>query len=139
MAHTILEIKNASLKLALGAGTFTEYADAVDNAALNSASTANTWTPISGVNQQTASPLTETIVLNIGQDLKTGSAWLFLRTNHGAAGKVEFYPAGGTTPKVAADVVFQAPGTVGGAGGGGIPTSQATLLVKGLAVITPAP
>jgi len=138
MPHTILEIKNASFKAAVGAGVLAEFADAVENAALNSTSTANTWAPINGVNQQTASPLTETIVLNIGQDLKTGSLWLFLRNNHGLAGKVEFYPAGGTTPKVAADVVFQAPSTVGGAAGG-IPTATATLLVKGLAVITPAP
>jgi hypothetical protein len=138
MAFTVLEIKNASLKVALGAGTFTEYADAVDNAALNMASTTNTWAPINGVNQQTASPLTETITLNLGQDLKTGSLWLFLRTNHGAAGKVEFYPQGGTTPKVAADVVFQAPAAVGG-GAGTIPATTATLLVKGLSVITPAP
>ena len=138
MPHTILEIKNASLKMALGAGVLAEYADAAQSAALATTSTANTWAPINGVNQQTASPLTETIALEIGQDLKTGSAWLFLRNNHGLAGKVEFYPSGGTTPKVAADVIFQAPSTVGGAAGG-IPTATATLLVKGLAVITPTP
>ena len=138
MPHTILEIKNASFKAALGAGVLAEYADAVENAALNSASTANTWAPINGVNQQTASPLTETIVLNLGQDLKTGSLWLFLRTNHGLAGKVEFFPAGGTTPKIAADVIFQAPSAVGGSAGG-IPTAGATLLVKGMATITPTP
>ena len=138
MAHTILEIKNASFKAALGAGVLAEYADAVENAALNSASTSNTWAPINGVNQQTASPLTETVVLNIGQDLKTGSLWLFLRNNHGATGKIEFFPKGGTTPKVAADVIFQAPSQVGGSAGG-IPTAGATLLVKGLATITPEP
>lgn len=138
MPHTILEIKNASFKAALGAGVLAEYADAVDNAALNSTATTNTWAPISGLNQQTASPLTEQVVLNLGQDLKTGSLWLFLRANHGKAGKIEFFPQGGTTPKVAADVIFQAPSAVGGAAGG-VPTAGATLLVNGLATITPTP
>jgi hypothetical protein len=138
MAFTILEIKNASFKAALGVAALVEYADAVDNAALASTSTTNTWAPINGVNQQTASPLTETITLNLGQDLKTGSLWLFLRSAHGQAGKIEFFPQGGTTPKVAADVVFQAPAAVGG-GAGTIPATTCTLLVKGLATITPAP
>lgn len=134
MPHTILEIKNASLKAAVGAAVLVEYADAIDSAALNSTSSPVKWVPINGAVQQGAGPLSEEIVLNIGQDLTAGSLWLFLRNNHGAKGKVEFYPKGGTAPKVAANVTFQAPGTLGG--GVGVGTSGATLLVDGIAAIT---
>jgi hypothetical protein len=138
MGHNILEIKNASFKAAVGAGVLTEFADAVDSITLGATATAKSWEPISGAVQQNVGAQTENITLNIGQDLKTGSLWLFLRTNHGAKGKVEFYPKGGTTPKVAANVTFQAPGTLGG-DAKATTVSGATLLVDGLATITPEP
>lgn len=138
MAHNVLEIKNASFKAAVGAGALVEFADAVESIQLQAAASPITWQPISGAIQQTVAAPTETVVLNIGQDLKTGSLWLFLRTNHGAAGKIEFFPKGGTTPKVTANVVFQAPGTLGG-NQTAQTVSGATLLVAGLATITPEP
>jgi len=138
MAHNVLEIKNASFKAAVGAGVLTEFADAVASVQLQASSTPRSWNPISGAIQQNVGAQSESIVLNIGQDLTTGSLWLFLRTNHGAKGKVEFFPKGGTTPKVAANVTFQAPGTLGGTADAET-ASGATLLVDGLATITPAP
>jgi hypothetical protein len=138
MAHNVLNIKNASVKLALGAGVFTEYADAIDNAALNNTNASSQWIPVSGVVQQVEGALVWEVVLNLGQDLKTGSLYLFLLNNHGATGKIEFFPAGGaTTPKVAANVTFSAPRALGG--GVGIATAQATLRVDGQPTITPAP
>lgn len=137
MPHNVLEIKNASFKAAVGAGTLTEFADAVESIQLQATSTAKVWEPISGAVQQGAGAAKETVVLNIGQDLTAGSLWLFLRANHGAKGKVEFYPKGGTTPKVAANVTFQAPGTLGGNATANT-VSGATLLVDGLATITPS-
>jgi cytoskeletal protein RodZ len=136
MAHNVLEIKNASFKAAVGAAALVEFADAVDSIQLQATATPKTWAPISGANQQTVSQQTETVVLNIGQDLTAGSLWLFLRDNHGKTGKCEFYPKGGTTPKVAANVTFQAPGVLGGSQGGDT-ASGATLLVSGIATITP--
>ncbi|WIF20475.1 major tail protein [Arthrobacter phage Berka] len=135
MPHTLLEIKNASFKAAVGAGALVEYADAIENAQVNITSTPYKFTPINGVVQQGAGPLTEEIVLSIGQDLTAASFYTFLRTNHGAKGKVEFFPKGGTVPKVAANVTFQAPGAIGGAGGT-IGMASATLLVDGLSTIT---
>lgn len=136
MPHNVLEIKNASFKAAVGAGVLVEFADAVENIQLQATASPKSWAPISGANQQQVSQATETVVLNIGQDLKTGSLWLFLRQNHGLAGKIEFCPKGGTTPKVAANVTFQAPGVLGG-GQTTDTVSGATLLVSGLATITP--
>jgi hypothetical protein len=137
MSHNILEIRNASVKAGVGAEAPTEFGDAVENIQLQATSTPTKWEPVSGANQQTAGNQTETIVLNIGQDLTAGSLWLFLRANHGKKGKVEFFPQGGTTPKVEATVTFQAPGALGG-GANGAAVSGATLLVDGLADITPA-
>lgn len=136
MPHNVLEIKNASFKAALGAGVLTEFADAVESIQLQATASPTKWHPISGAIQQGVGAPTETLVLNIGQDLKTGSLWLFLRANHGAKGKVEFFPKGGTLPKVTANVTFQAPGTLGGSQAA-TTVSGATLLVDGLAVITP--
>lgn len=137
MSHNILEIRNASFKAGVGAEAPTEFADAVENIQLQATSTSTKWEPISGANQQSVGNQTETIVLNIGQDLTAGSLWLFLRANHGKKGTVEFAPQGGETPKVTADVTFQAPGALGG-GANGAAVSGATLLVDGLADITPA-
>lgn len=136
MPHNVLEIKNASFKAAVGAGVLTEFADAVESVQLQAAASPTKWQPISGAIQQGVGAATETLVLNIGQDLKAGSLWLFLRANHGAKGKVEFFPKGGTLPKVTANVTFQAPGTLGGSQTA-TTVSGATLLVDGLAVITP--
>jgi hypothetical protein len=131
-----LEIKNAIFSAQLdGDLEFTEFADHVDNAALTTTSTATNFAAISGNDQNRVAQPTETIVLNIGQSLKAGSLWLFLRENHGKSGKVEFFPAGGLLPKVSADVTFQAPGSLGGVRGPGV--SGATILVNGMAEITP--
>lgn len=131
-----LEIKNALVKAKLTADpTLVEYGDHVDNVALTTASTTALFAAVSGNSKATLGDPTETIVLNIAQSLKTGSLWLFLRNNHGKEGTVEIMPKGGTAPKIAATVTFQAPGSLGGAVGGG--TSGATILVHGLATITP--
>lgn len=137
MGHNILEIKNASVKAGVGAEVPTEFADAVENIQLQSTSTDTAWEPVSGANQQSAGNQKESIVLNIGQDLTAGSLWLFLRANHGKKGTIEFCPQGGTTPKVTAAVTFKAPGVLGG-GANGPAVSGATILVDGLADITPA-
>jgi hypothetical protein len=134
MPHVLLEIKNASFKAALGVAALVEYADAIESAQVNTTSTPYKFTPISGAVQQGSGALTEEIVISLGQDLTAASLYTFLRTNHGGKGKVEFFPKGGTVPKVAANVTFQAPGAIGGAAGIGM--AQATLLVDGICAIT---
>lgn len=131
-----LEIKNALVKAKVGAGVAVEFGDHVDSIALTTTSATSTFKAVSGKNQSKVQDPEETLVLNLGQSLKADSLWMFLRTNHGKTGTIEFYPAGGTTPKVEADVTFQAPGTLGGVQGAA--SSGATILVNGLAVITPA-
>jgi len=131
-----LEVKNALVKAKVDADVaLLEFGDHVDNAALVTTTTSTTFAAVSGNSTSSTPPPTETVVLNLAQSLKSGSLWLFLRTNHGKRGQIEFFPKGGTTPKVAADVTFQAPGTLGGTVGAG--TSGATILVHGLATITP--
>lgn len=131
-----LEIKNALVKAKLTAdAALVEYGDHVDNVALTTTAATSLFKAVSGNSKATLGDPDETLVLNIAQSLKAGSLWLFLRNNHGKEGMVEIMPKGGTAPKIAATVTFQAPGTLGGAVGGG--TSGATILVHGLATITP--
>jgi hypothetical protein len=133
-----LEIKNALVKAKLTAdATLTEYGDHVDNVALTTTAATSLFKAVSGNSKATLGDPDETIVLNIAQSLKAGSLWLFLRANHGKEGMVEIMPKGGAAPKIAANVTFQAPGTLGGAVGGGV--SGATILVHGMATITPEP
>lgn len=133
---TQLEIKNAQVNVKLTADVeFIEAGDHVDNVALNTTSTTALFKAVSGNSKATLGDPDETIVLNLAQSLKAGSLWLFLRTNHGKEGQVEIFPKGGIAPKITADVTFQAPGVLGGAVGGGV--SGATILVHGLATITP--
>ena len=133
---TQLVIKNAQVNLKLAEGVeMEEFGDHVDNAALTTTATATLFAAVSGNSQNSVSDPVETVVLNLAQSLKAGSLWMFLRTNHGKKGQLEFFPKGGVTPKVTADVTFQAPGTLGGAVGGGV--SGATILVHGMATITP--
>jgi hypothetical protein len=134
MPHTLLEIKNASFKAAVGAAALVEYADAIDSATVNVSNTDYKFSPISGAVQQGAGALTEEIQISLGQDFTAASLYTFLRTNHGAKGKIEFYPKGGTVPKVAANVTFKAPTSMGGAPG--IAMSTATMLVDGVSTIT---
>ena len=115
-----LEMKNALVKAKLAADTeLQEFGDHADNVALTTAVTSSTFAAVSGNATSSSPDPTETIVLNIAQSLKTGSLWLFLRNNHGKKGQVEICPKGGATPKITADVTFQAPGTLGGAVGAG--------------------
>ncbi|AYN57558.1 major tail protein [Arthrobacter phage Corgi] len=137
MAHTQLEIKNATVKAAVGAGTLADFADAIDNVKLQTAYTTTRWNGVSGKSAVTATPLKDTIVVNVGDSLKTGEFWAMLRANHGLAGKVEFCPLGGTSPKIAADVLLVAPGALGGAEGGN--SSTITLECLAPATITYAP
>ena len=133
---TQLVIKNAQVNMKLDADVeLEEFGDHVDNAALTTTSAVTLFKAVSGNGQAAVGDPDETIVLNLAQSLKAGSLWLFLRTNHGKKGQVEIFPKGGTTPKIAAEVTFQAPGTLGGAAGPGV--TGATILVHGLAVITP--
>lgn len=115
--------------------TMTEFSDHADNVTLNTTATTATFLPVSGANSQTVGDPLETMGLNLAQSLKADSLWMFLRNNHGKTGKVSLTPTGGGKGKVEATVVFQAPVALGGAQGGGV--SAATLLVQGLAAITP--
>lgn len=138
MASTLtqLTIKNAVVAAKIDGGTaLAQYGDHIDNIALNTSATATLFAAVSGNSQQSISDPTETIVINLAQSMKADSFWMFLRTNHGKKGTIEFSPKGGTTPKVVATVTFQAPGVLGGAVGAG--TTGATLLVDGMATITP--
>lgn len=137
MPHTLLTIKNATLKLAptrTGTPVFTEFGDALTLAKLNFTSTDSTWIPISGNVQNSTGALQYSVNLELGQSTKTGELMQFLVANHGAAGKCEFYPKGGTTPKVVADVIIKAPAELGG--GVGVATTTAGFMVDGTPAIT---
>jgi hypothetical protein len=135
--HNILAIKNAGLKIAPTrvTPTFQTFEDALDSAQLNLTSDDFQWVPISGNVQNQTGAIKWEVQLNLGQDTKTGGLMQFLVANHGVAGKLEYYPKGGsTTPKVAADIIIKAPATIGG--GVGVATTTASLKVDGQPVIT---
>lgn len=137
MGHNILTIKNATLKLAASrdvGAVFTEFGDALDQAKVNISSEDFQWVPISGAVLNETGALKHEVVLNLGQDTKTGGLTQFLYANHGAAGQVEFFPKGGTTPKFAGNVILKAPDGLGG--GVGVATATVTLKVDGDPVIT---
>lgn len=132
-----LIMKQAVFSASVGgsSATLTEFSDHADNVTLNTTATAGTFLPVSGANIQTVGDLIETMGLNLAQSLKADSLWMFLRKNHGKKGRVSLTPTSGGAGKVEADVVFQAPAALGGGQGGGV--SAATLLVQGVATITP--
>lgn len=138
MPHNILTVKNASLRLAptrTGTPVFTEFGDALSLAQANISSEDFEWKPISGNMQGQTGALQWEVQLDLGQDTKTGGLMQYLIANHGAAGKCEFFPKGGTTtPKFVGDVVLKAPSALGG--GVGIATASVTLRVDGQPVIT---
>lgn len=131
-----LIMKQAVFSAAVGTeGTLTEFSDHADNVTLTTTATTASFLPVSGKNLQTVGDPTESLGLNLAQSLKADSLWMFLRTNHGKTGRVLLVPTGDSEAKVEAEVIFQAPATLGGTQGGGV--SAATLLVQGLAKITP--
>lgn len=131
-----LIMKQAEFSAAVGtSGTLQEFSDHADNITLTTTATTATFNPVSGKNIQTVGDPTETLSMNLAQSLKSSSLWMFLRTNHGKSGRVSLVPTGGGKGKIDAEVIFQAPATLGGAQGGGV--SAATLLVQGMATITP--
>lgn len=136
MPHTLLTIKNATLKLAPTRATpvFVEFGDAITSAKALFSSTDNTWEPISGAVQNSTGALKHEVQIDLGQSTKTGELMQFLVTNHGVAGKLEFYPKGGTTPKYVADVILRAPSELGG--GVGVATTSASMKVDGQPTIT---
>lgn len=137
MPHTLLTIKNAVVKISITRTTpvFVAYEDALTSAKALFSSTDNTWEPISGAVQNSTGALKHEVTLDLGQSTKTGELMQILVANHGVAGKIEFYPKGGsTTPKYAADVILRAPGELGG--GVGVATTSVTMKVDGQPVIT---
>lgn len=137
MPHTLLTIKSAIVKLAPTRATpvYVNFEDAITSAKLLFSSTDNVWEPVSGAVQNSTGALKYQVSLDLGQSTKTGELTAFLVANHGVSGKMEFYPKGGsTTPKVVADVVFKAPGELGGPVG--VATTSSTFAVDGQPVIT---
>jgi len=137
MAHNILTIKNAVVKLSNSRTTpvWVDHSDALDQAKVNISSDDFQWVPISGNIQNQTGALKYEVVLNLGQDTKTGGLLQYLVANHGVAGKIEFYPKGGTTtPKFAGDIILKAPDGLGGPVG--VATATVTLKVDGAPVIT---
>jgi len=136
MAHTLLEIKNASVKakVGTGTGTLTEFGDSVDVVSLDNSATSVSWKPVSGKNQTSIALPDQIINLNVGDSLTSGELWEFLYTNHGKQGQIEILPNGGTTPKIAATVTFMSPAKIGGQVG--VNSSAAALPVVGRASIT---
>lgn len=141
VTNNILTIKNAVVKLAntrTGTPVFTEFSDATQSAILNLAYETIEFKPVSGKNQTQVGTVSWTATLEIAQDLAAGSLWNYCLTNHGVAGKIEYYPKGGTVPKVAGDIIIAAPNAVGGAQGGAL-TATVTLTFDGPAVVTTEP
>ena len=138
VANNILTIKNAIVKVANtrgGTPVFTEFSDATNSIVLNMAYETIEWKPVSGLNQTQVGTITWTATLEIAQDLKAGSLWNYCLTNHGVAGKIEFYPKGGTAPKVVGDNIIAAPSQVGGAQGGAL-AATVTLTFDGQPTVT---
>lgn len=137
MAHTLLTIKNAVVKFAPTRTTpvFVDFSDAITEIKVLFSSDDNQWIPVSGNIQNATGALKYQVQASLGQSTKTGELTQFLVANHGVAGKMEFYPKGGsTTPKVAVDVVLKAPAELGG--GVGVVTTGVTMNVDGAAAIT---
>lgn len=144
VVNNVLVIKNSVVRLTVGrnipvsGASWIEYSDAIDSVGIDYTFETLDWKPISGNNQSQVSSLSATATFNIAQDLKTGSLYLFLLNNHGALGQVEFFPAGGTTPKVAGNIVISAPKNLGGKAG---EITQSTVEIKfdGVPTITATP
>jgi hypothetical protein len=137
MPHTLLSIKNAIVKIAPTRATpvYVNFEDAVTSFKALFTSTDNTWEPVSGAIQNSTGALKHEIQLDLGQSTKNGELMQFLVANHGASGKIEIFPKGGTTtPKYAADLVIKAPGELGG--GVGIATTSVAMKVDGQPTIT---
>lgn len=136
MAHNVLSIKNALVKLSPTRTTpvYTEFGDAIDIVKANISSDDVQWVPVSGLVLNETGALKWDVEINLGQDTKTGGLLQYLITNHGAKGKIEFYPKGGTVPKFVGDVVLKAPNTLGG--GVGVATASVSLKVDGQPIIT---
>jgi hypothetical protein len=138
VVNNILTIKNAVVKLANtrgGSPVFTEFSDATNSITLNTAYETVEWKPVSGNNQTQVGTLSWTATLEIAQDLTVGSLWNYCLTNHGVAGSIEFYPKGGTTPKVVGSVIIAAPNAVGGGQGGAL-SATVTMTFDGAATVT---
>lgn len=137
VVNNILTLKNSIVKIANTRATpvYVEFSDATNAITLNMAFDTVEWKPVSGVNQSQVGAITYSATLEIAQDLKTGSFWNYCVTNHGAAGKIEFYPKGGTTPKVTGDIVISAPSQVGGTPGVAL-SATVNITFDGPAVIT---
>ncbi|MFC8038626.1 hypothetical protein ACFUOZ_04665 [Paenarthrobacter sp. NPDC057355] len=139
VVNNILTLKNTIVKITntrTGTPTFTEFSDATNSAVLNMAYDIIEHKPVSGVNQTQVGTITWSATLEISQDLKTGSFWLYCLNNHGAAGKIEFYPKGGTLPKVTGDIIIGAPSQVGGSAGSAL-YATVTFSFDGAATVTP--
>lgn len=139
VAHNILSFGKTVVRLSsvsnAVSGTFTEYSDAVQSAVTSLSYETIEWKPVSGVNQSDVTPLTYEATLEIGQDLKAGSLWLFCLENHGKIGSIEYFPKGGATPLVKGNVRIGAPTQVGGAQGA-VGTATVTLRFVGTPTIT---
>lgn len=137
MAHTLLTIKNATVKMAntrTGTPVFTDFSDAITEIKVLFSSDDNQWIPVSGNVQNSSGALKYQVQATLGQSTKTGELMQFLVANHGVQGKLEFYPKGGTIPKFAGDIVLKAPAELGG--GVGIVSTGVTMAVDGVPVIT---
>lgn len=137
MPHTLLSIKNAIVKISAVRATpvYVNFEDAITSVKAMFSSTDNTWEPVSGAIQNSTGALKHEVQMDLGQSTKTGELTAFLVANHGASGKMEFYPKGGsTTPKWVGDVIIKAPGELGG--GVGIATTSVTMKVDGQPTIT---
>lgn len=137
VANNILTIKNTVVKIANTRATpvYTEFSDATLTAVLGMAYDTIEWKPVSGLNQTQVGTISWNATLEIAQDLKTGSFWNYCLTNHGAAGKIEYFPKGGTLPKVVGDIIIGAPSQVGGGQGSAL-TATVTFSFDGQPVVT---
>lgn len=135
--HNILSFGKTVVRVAdtPDATVFTEFSDAVQSAVTAINYETIEWKPVSGKNQSDVTPLTYTATLEIGQDLTTGSFWLFCLDNHGQIGSIEYLPKGGTAPLVKGNIRIAAPTQVGGAQGA-VGTATVTLTFIGQPTVT---
>ena len=120
----------SSLTGKLAAGTAIEFADAIQQAILNTPTAWADWNPISGKNQSKPVPSLNTCQITLAQDLTTGSLFQWLEANSRKKATFVLTPDDSVVAKVKFEAYIGRPGTFGGPAGS-TATSTAELRLIG--------
>lgn len=120
----------SSLTGKLATGTAIEFADAVQQAILNTPTVWADWSPISGKTQSKPVPSLNTCQVTLAQDLTTGSLFQWLESNARKKATFVLTPDDSVVAKVKFEAYIGRPGTFGGPAGS-TATSTAELRLIG--------